>query len=599
MGYSRGELCGRPFADLVEPRERASTERLLAGIERSGQTARLTAAITARSGSSVQVTWFIHVVGEAVGPPDELVLTALQVDGQLTSPPPGMQACSAVWLAHLLDAFPAPIAIVGQDGTILQVNRAWRQFAQANGAPPALCQGVGLNYLDACRRALGQAHSEGAKKCLLGLEAMLAGQGGEVALEYPCHSRSTRRWFLLRAVPLPSGAGTLAAMLVHVDVSSAHAVADALRRSEARFRALSSAAPVGIFETDSTGSCTFANAHCLATMGLSWQEARGHGWQQAAHPADLPGVAAWFTRGGSAHEASSESRLLRRRTGETRWVRARARAVSARGATRSYVGTLEDITDLKRAQQRGMELLKEEAGAHAAAQRASEAKDEAMAVLSHELRNPLTSLTVAVRVLRGLVPPEARVLQTLDIVEHSVSSQERMITDLLDLSRLSRGKVQLAREKVQLDELVRDATESMQASAQEAGLNLKRDIELGIAVPGDALRLQQVVWNLVSNAMKFTPAGGVVRVTLHRESERARLSVEDTGVGIAAEEIQQIFEMFRQGAPASQQRTGLGVGLALVRAIVEAHAGSVWAESAGPGKGSRFNVELPLLEDGN
>lgn len=263
-------------------------------------------------------------------------------------------------------------------------------------------------------------------------------------------------------------------------------------------------------------------------------------------------------------------------------------------------------------------LYAAEQKAKAEAEAASQAKDQFVALISHELRNRLSAISTAVQLLRADIHAEGRTSRTLEILERNVDLQTRLVNDLLDLSRLQRGKLQLQRAPVELERVVTAACHACEAGARNAGLTLTCTYEPGLWVNGDFDRLQQVLLNLLSNSVKFTPAGGAVRVatagcpdagergrrgdgetpnTEHARcdtpQECARIVVEDTGIGLDQTMLDHLFEMFYQGEAAGQRKAGLGLGLALVRAIAEGHGGRVWAESEGPGKGSRFIVDLP------
>jgi signal transduction histidine kinase/CheY-like chemotaxis protein len=235
------------------------------------------------------------------------------------------------------------------------------------------------------------------------------------------------------------------------------------------------------------------------------------------------------------------------------------------------------------------------------AEEASRAKDRFLAILSHELRTPLTPVLLAVSDLleRGDLPEEVRA--TLDLARRNVALEARLIDDLLDATRIARGQLELVREVVDLHEVIRLAAETAQPDLRGGGLTLALDLDAAEhAVEGDAARLQQVVWNLLRNAARFTPPGGSVRVRTRSErggdGGRARLIAEisDTGIGIAPEAMGRIFQAFEQGDEAERSRRagGLGLGLAICRAIVEAHGGALTVASDGPGRGSTFAVEL-------
>ncbi|MBI3948652.1 MAG: response regulator [Armatimonadetes bacterium] len=240
-------------------------------------------------------------------------------------------------------------------------------------------------------------------------------------------------------------------------------------------------------------------------------------------------------------------------------------------------------------------LFAAEQKAREEAQEANRAKDRFVALVSHELRNPLNAIASGITLLRQSCPATGPINRALEIAERNTALQTRLIDDLLDLSRLHRGKLQLQRAPVELGKVVAGACQSHDVEAKDAGLALACRSEPGLWVHGDFDRLQQVVLNFLSNALKFTPAGGTVTVTAERRGTHGRTTVADTGIGLGRAMLDSLFEMFHQGEVAGQRKEGLGIGLALVKGIVESHGGRVWAESEGIGRGSRFIVELPLV----
>lgn len=240
-------------------------------------------------------------------------------------------------------------------------------------------------------------------------------------------------------------------------------------------------------------------------------------------------------------------------------------------------------------------LAVENARLYHEAQRANEAKDHFLAVLSHELRTPLTPIQGSVELLRRVAGDPERVRQTADVVERNVRLQTSLVNDLLDLSRITRGKLSLDRRPTNLAELIDQTLDGLRAEVETAGLTLtwERPPE-ELCAEVDPFRIQQVLLNLVGNAIKYTPTGGRVGLTLAREGRTARLVVEDTGIGISPEALPRIFQMFHQEEGVGLRR-GLGIGLALVASLVRMHDGRVWAESEGLGHGSRFIVELPVM----
>jgi len=266
--------------------------------------------------------------------------------------------------------------------------------------------------------------------------------------------------------------------------------------------------------------------------------------------------------------------------------------VSTRSARRY---THRDLTQAMELGRRAA-LAIENARLYREAQDANRAKDHFITVISHELRNPLAPILAGVDMLRHLVTEDGRLRRTLEIIDRNARLQARLVNDLLDLSRVARGKIELRCVPVALDTIVRSAIQGQQSDLADARLSLHVDLQSGLWVNGDADRLQQVVMNLLSNAIKFTPAGGEIRVSCRAQDPgHARIVVEDTGIGIAPEQLPRLFRMFEQGKMDKHKGAGMGIGLALVKALVERHGGSVTAESEGPGKGSRFTVELPLI----
>ena len=234
--------------------------------------------------------------------------------------------------------------------------------------------------------------------------------------------------------------------------------------------------------------------------------------------------------------------------------------------------------------------------ARARAEKANRAKDEFLATLSHELRTPLNAMLGWVRLLQSGALDEAAARRGLEVVDRNVNLQAKLITDLLDISRIISGKLTLEMSVVDVTRIVASAVETMRPAAEAKGVTLATTLAPGsISVLGDGERLQQVVANLLSNAVKFTPKEGRVTVQLERMGDLARLGVSDTGKGIVPEFLPYIFERFRQADGSSTRaEAGLGLGLAIVRHIVELHQGSVRAESAGEGKGATFTVDLPI-----
>ena len=247
------------------------------------------------------------------------------------------------------------------------------------------------------------------------------------------------------------------------------------------------------------------------------------------------------------------------------------------------------------------QLLESEKEARDAAEKANQLKDDFLATLSHELRNPLNVILGYSELLLRMpeIESSSRLTQMAKALRRNAQSQSQLINDLLDLSRLQRGKISLNRETISLGAIIDSAIETVQADAQAKNIKINSNVsEDFILVEGDRLRLQQIAWNLLNNAAKFTPTGGSIGITLTSDNEDAKLVVEDTGQGISEDFLPYLFDMFRQADSSNSRRHGgMGIGLALVRQLVDLHGGTIVAESDGLGKGARFTVRLPLASE--
>jgi signal transduction histidine kinase/ActR/RegA family two-component response regulator len=255
------------------------------------------------------------------------------------------------------------------------------------------------------------------------------------------------------------------------------------------------------------------------------------------------------------------------------------------------------INELKRAEEERDRLLVREQQARAEAESASRIKDEFLSTLSHELRTPLTSILGWANLLNMGNLDGATRAQALETIERNAQVQKRLIDDLLDVSRIISGKLRLDVREVDLGSVIEDAIDVVRPAADAKSIHLAFHQEPGLGpVNGDHSRLQQVVWNLLFNAVKFTPEGGRVEVSFEREGSRARVTVSDTGRGISPDFLPHVFDRFRQADGATTRNYGgLGLGLAIVRHLIEAHGGTVSVESAGQGLGAAFSITLPFL----
>ncbi|MGH7998496.1 MAG: hybrid sensor histidine kinase/response regulator, partial [Brasilonema sp.] len=269
------------------------------------------------------------------------------------------------------------------------------------------------------------------------------------------------------------------------------------------------------------------------------------------------------------------------------------------GTLRGFCKIMSDFTERKRIEDQRAQLLAREQEARSAAESANRMKDEFLATLSHELRSPLNAMLGWIKLLNTRKFDAATTTRAMETIERSAKSQAQLVEDLLDVSRIIQGKLRLNVCPIELVRVIEAALEIVRpaADAKEIQLQSVLDPTAG-SVAGDFDRLQQVVWNLLSNAIKFTPKGGLVQVRLERVNSHVEITVTDTGRGISPDFVPYVFDRFRQ-ADSSTTRiySGLGLGLAIVRHLVELHGGTVHAESLGEGQGATFTVQLPLVKE--
>jgi signal transduction histidine kinase len=265
-------------------------------------------------------------------------------------------------------------------------------------------------------------------------------------------------------------------------------------------------------------------------------------------------------------------------------------------SSHAYVAIIEDISLRKLFERERGDLLAREREARREAEAANRLKDEFLATLSHELRTPLNAVMGWASMLRQRSLDDEGRNRALEIIERNARSQQQLIGDILEVSQIIRGQLHLDMQALDLMDVVRTAIESASPTASARRQELRAALSEGsVIINGDRERLQQVFWNLLSNAMKYTPRLGRIDLMIETDAHDAFIQIRDTGVGIAPDVLPHIFERFRQGESGpTREYGGLGLGLAIVRHLTEAHGGSVRAESNGAGQGSTFTVTLPL-----
>lgn len=388
------------------------------------------------------------------------------------------------------------------------------------------------------------------------------------------------------------------------DITEQKAAAEALRSSEERLRLLiENATEFAIFSTDLERRITTWNSGAQRLLGYAGHEVLGQTADIIFTDEDrAAGAPEREMRTAAAEGRAADERMHQRKDGSRFW--ASGALMLMRGGQGRPVGFVKILRDqtaardsqvaLERSRAELLLALADNEKARAELQVADATKDRFLAVLSHELRNPLASIDSAAALLQAAAIPARDREAAADVVRRQAGAMKSLLDELLDVSRLKLGRLELHKECLRLQDVIASALEATRPLLEAAGHKLVLDLPAEpIELEADPLRLAQVVSNLLTNAIKYTPPGGIIELKARLEGEQAAVTVSDTGSGIEPGQIDRMFEMFAQAEPTADRSHGLGIGLALVKNIVELHGGAVSASSPGPGKGSVFRVVLP------
>jgi PAS domain S-box-containing protein len=358
----------------------------------------------------------------------------------------------------------------------------------------------------------------------------------------------------------------------------------ALRESEERFRTMADSSPVMIWVTNAKGQIEWANRALLDFFGIPTRHsAMRFEWQAMMHPQDLQPYLDAFRVSIDTRSPFIARARVKRRDGHWRWVESRANPrLDADGRVTGVIGSSPDITEMFESQ----EALRE----------ADRRKDEFLAMLAHELRNPLAPIVNATRILRRLAPLEPQVEDMRELIERQAEQLTTLVDDLLEVSRITQGRITLRKANVEVMGIVARAIETsrplIDARHHHLAVSLPTD---PVRVEGDAARLAQAISNLLNNAAKYTDDGGEIQLRVEVDRGEAVIRVRDNGIGIAGEDLARVFDLFQQSdRTIDRAQGGLGIGLTIVKKLVEMHGGCVAATSEGAGRGSEFMLRLPL-----
>lgn len=412
----------------------------------------------------------------------------------------------------------------------------------------------------------------------------------EVTHDFPSVGRRT---MLLGGRPLGAFEQAPANILLGIqDVTEMLQYQTAMRESQGRYRALIEASSQIVWTADPHGRVVDDSPSWREFTGQSFEQWKGSGWLEAIHPEDRARTREMWMEAIAAGTPVETEYRLRRADGAWRWTLVRALPVhDTNGAIREWIGMNTDITERKAVQSELAQRAEDLANVDAA-------RGRFLAVLSHELRAPLNAIRSWTQIMRRPAASAEDRERGIEVIERNSRLQGELINDLLDAHRIGAGKATLSLEGIDLAEAVQAAVTAVEPAMHERGIYLVRDLDPGpVPVLADPARLQQVFGNVLANAMKFTPAGGQIQVSLRTNGGFATVSVTDSGEGLSEEAIPLIFEPFRQAdSSANKSHGGLGLGLSVARQLMTLHGGSIEASSEGRGKGARFTITIPLHE---
>ena len=566
-GWSQSAAQGRPLdevLDLVNEFTRARVENPVTRVLREGTIVGLAnhTLLIAKDGTARPIDDSTAPIRDAVGGISGCVLVFREITARHTE--------EQDHIADFFDKANIGLHWVDPDGLIMRVNQAELDL-------------LGYTREELIGRPIAELYVNQAM-----IQDMLARlRRGETLDAYQAELRckdGSVRDVLINSSALYEEGNFIHCRTYTLDITHRVRAEAALRDSEEKFHVMVDHMSQQAWMSDATGYILWFNRRWLDYTGTTLEQMRGWGWEAVHHPDHVERVVALYRRSWQEGEVWEDSFPLRARDGSYRWFLSRAAPI--RDASNNIIrwfGTNTDVTEQRRAEESLRDAVRR--------------RDEFLAMLAHELRNPLAAVRHGLELVKLAGEDRELIEQARTVMDRQLALLVRMTDDLLDVSRITRGKLELRKEPVELATVVTAALETLAPLIQSSGHELAVTVpSTAMLIDGDPTRLIQVLVNLLTNACKFTPQGGRLTLTVENLHERALIRVRDNGIGIAPADLRHVFEMFVQlDSSLERSLSGLGIGLTLVKQLAELHHGSVAVHSDGVGCGTEFVVSLPRL----
>ncbi|MBD2501012.1 PAS domain-containing hybrid sensor histidine kinase/response regulator [Anabaena azotica] len=601
LGYSAEELLGYSFIHLVHPDDRAATVAELETLKRGKATAYFKNRYRCQDGSYKWLEWtaipiveakLMYAIAKDITHLKQIQEALREQQKRVEAELRRSQKITQIQLAEIETIYAsAPIGLCFVD-TNLRFVRINEYLAQINGRP--VSEHIGRTIRDILPELADQLEPHYWQVIESGEPIM-----NQEVYGFTHSQPSVKRCCSISYYPLKQEDGQILGINVMVqEITERKQNENALRQSEERFRLAINHIPDIFVIYDAQGRIQYVNQAGIITSGKSLDDFIGRTDDEVFPPeitkAYLPVLKRTIeTKTSQTQECTITLPSKQPYTIIVQYVP----LLDSQGEIQQILGITYDITERKQAETALQELMQREQVARQEAEKANRIKDEFLAVLSHELRTPLNPILGWARLLKSGKLDTAKSAEAVDIIERNAKLQVELIDDLLDISRILRGKLTLNITNVNLKSAISAALQTVHLASQAKEIYIETVLPEEIApVVGDAARIQQVLWNLLSNAIKFTPPSGRVEVRLEQVGSMAQITVSDTGKGINPDFLPYIFEHFRQeDSTTTRKFGGLGLGLAIVRHLVELHGGNIEANSLGVGLGASFTVKLPLI----